>query len=161
MDRIFQKILDGNFSDLTGLTVDASVPVPESLINEIISSTLEGNREISDCRVTVHEHNRMTVDVKSPRWPWPLHFKLKLFGSVDLSHSPTVRAFLNSNVLLGRLGSMFKMLPPGIMVYEDQVSVDTGAFLNLPDQKQLFELLKTVEIRTEEGRLILDIKIEK
>lgn len=161
MDKIFQKILDNNVSDVAGLTVDASISVSEPLLNEIVSFALDGNEEITYCRMEVHEQNRITVDVKSPRWPWPINLKLKLFRSVDLSRSPTVRAFLENNVMLGKLGSMFKMLPPGITIYDDQISVDIGAFLNSPEQQQLFDLLKSVEIGTEEGRLILDIKIEK
>lgn len=161
MDKIFQKILDNNFSDVAGLTVDASISVSEPLLNEIVNLVLEGNEEITYCRMQVHEQNRITVDVKSPRWPWPLNLKLRLFRSVDLSRSPTVRAFLENNVLLGKLGSMFKMLPPGITIYDDQISVDIGAFLHSPEQQQLIDLLKSVEIGTEEGRLIVDIKIEK
>lgn len=161
MDKIFQKILDSNFSDVTGLAVHASISVSEPLLNEIANFALEGNEEITYCRMEVHEQNRITVDVKSPRWPWPLNLKLKLFRSVDLSRSPTVRAFLENNVLLGKLGSMFKMLPPGITIYDDQISVDIGAFLNSPEQQQLIDLLKSVEIGTEQGRLIVDIKIEK
>jgi hypothetical protein len=161
MDRIFQRLLETNFSELSGLTVDASIPVPETLINELIAMELQDNQHLTYCHVSIERQNRLDVDLKTPRWPWPLNFKLKLFGSMDLSPSPRIRAFLENNVLLGKLGSMFKALPPGILIYEDQLSIDIGAFLDSPEQKQLLELLKAVEMRTEEGTLILDVKIEK
>lgn len=160
MDKIFQKMLDNQFSDLAGLTVDAFVPLREDFINETLAVALQGNREVTYCRLDIHPQNRITVDVKSPRWPWLIHLKLKLFRSVDLSRSPTVRAFLENNVLLGKLGSMLKALPPGITIYEDQLSVDIGAFLP-SDQIQFLELLKAVDIQTEAGTLNLNIKIEK
>src|SRR5262245_43449484 len=40
MDKIFRKIIDNNFSDLKGTIVDASIPVPQYLINEIIEAAL-------------------------------------------------------------------------------------------------------------------------
>ena len=40
MDKIFQKRIDKNFADLKGATVDASIPVSQSLINEWIEASL-------------------------------------------------------------------------------------------------------------------------
>jgi hypothetical protein len=93
-------------------------------------------------------------------WPWPLNLKLKLFHTVDFSGSPKVRAFLENNVLLGKLGALFKALPPEIMLYEDQVTVDVGAFIHDPDQKRLLALIQSAEISTEPGKIIFDVKIE-
>ena len=53
MDEIFKKLIDSNFSDLNGLTVDASVPVPQYIVNEIIEAALQGNKNIEHCRVSI------------------------------------------------------------------------------------------------------------
>lgn len=159
MDKIFQRIIDNNFSELPGLVVDASIPVPESLINEIVQATLQGNRAISYCRVTVGRDNEVAADVKSPLLPWTIHLKMKLFGSVDFTSSPKVRAFLENNVLLGKLGALFKALPEGINIYNDQVVVDIESFLS-PEQKGLLDLVTSANIKTIEGKVILDVKIE-
>ena len=81
MDEIFQKIIDSNFSDLAGLTVDASIPVPQYIINEIIEAALEGNKNIEYCRVSIGGPNRIAVKLKTTMWPWPLDLKLRLFRS--------------------------------------------------------------------------------
>jgi len=159
MDKIFQRIIDDNFSELPGLVVDASIPVPESLVNEIIQTTLRGNRTISRCRVTISPDNQVAADVKSPLLPWTFHLKMKLFGSVDFTGSPKVRAFLENNLLLGKLGALFKALPEGIKIYDDQVVLDIGSFLS-PEQKELLSLVRSVNIKTEEGKVLLDVKIE-
>lgn len=161
IDEILQRLLETNFSELPGLTVNASIPVPEALINELIRASLRGNKNISDCRVSVGSQNRMDVKVKIPMWPWPVDLKLKLFQSVDFSGSPKIRAFLESNVMLGKLGSSFKALPKGINIYEDQVSIDLGMFISKPEQKRILELIQEIQIRTEPGRLILDVKAER
>jgi hypothetical protein len=161
MDKIFQRLIDGDLADLSGLTVDATITVSEPLANEIVILALEGNPQVEYCRLQIRPANQITLDVKSPRWPWPFKIKLKLFGSVDLTHSPTIRAFLENNVLLGKLGSLFKMLPDGIHFYEDQIAVDIGVFLNSREQNMLLDLIKTAEIRTEEGRMLIAITIQK
>lgn len=160
MDAIFQRLVDNNFSELTGLEVNARVPVPERLVNEIIAASLIGNKNLEYCRVSIAGQNRVAADIKSPLWPWPFHLKLKLFREVDFSGSPKVRAFLENNVLLGKLGALFKALPEGIVLYEDQISVDLGSFLQTPEQKQYLQLVKAVEIRTETGTIIFDVKIQ-
>lgn len=162
MDRIFQKIIQNNFSDLKGATVDASIPIPKTLINEIIETSLKGNKNIASIRVSVHTQNRVSADIKTTLLPWPLHLKLKLDKSVDFASysSPKIRAWMENNRLLGSLGSLFKALPEGIKLYGDQLVIDLGAFLHTPEQKQLLSLVKSVGIRTEAGKVILDAKIE-
>jgi len=160
MDRIFQRIIDTNFSDLKGLAVEASIPVPQELINEIIAAVLQGNRNIECCLVSVHGQNRVTVKLKTKLWPWPLDVKLKLFRSVDLTRSPRIRASLENNLLLGKLGSFFKALPAGIDLYGDQVVLEIGSFLRAPEHRKFLDLLKSAEIETETGRAILHIEIE-
>ena len=161
MDKIFQKIIDNNFSELKGTTVDATVPVPEYLINEIIEAVLRGNKSIESCRISIYGQNQVSANVKTTLLPWSLNLKLKLDRSVDFASysSPKVRAWLENNVLLGRLGALFNMLPEGIKLYGEQIVLDIGSFLQTPEQKRMLGLVKSVEMSTEEGQLILDVKI--
>jgi hypothetical protein len=157
MDKIFKKIIQNNFSDLKGLTVDALIPIPQRLINEIVESALRGNKNIDSCKVSVHEQNRVSVDLKTVLIPWPLNLKLRLDKSVDLKGSPKIKASLENNLLLGTLGSFIKGLPKGIEISENQILVDVGAFLRPQEQKYLV-LIRSAEILTEEGKVILDAK---
>lgn len=161
MDKLFQRLIDGDLADLSGLTMDATITVTEPLANEIVILALEGNPQVEYCRVQIRPANKITLNVKSPHWPWPFNIKLKLFGSVDLTHAPTIRAFMENNVFLGKLGSLFKVLPDGIHFYEDQIAVDLGMFLNSREQKMLLGLIRAAEIRTEEGRILIAIAIQK
>jgi hypothetical protein len=162
MDRVFQKIIDNNFSDLKGTTVKAIIPVPQSLINEIIRESLKGNKNISSVQVTVHPQNRLSADVKTSLLPWPLKLKLKLDKSVDFASyaSPKIRAWMENNLLLGSLGAFFNALPEGIKLYGNQVVVDLGALVRTPEQKKYLDLVKSVGIETEEGRVLLDVRVE-
>jgi hypothetical protein len=161
MDKFIQKIFDNRFSDLKVLSVDAFIPVSESLLNEMIRAALEGNSNVESCQVTIHEENKVAVKLKTSLWPWPLNLKLKLDKTVDLASfsSPKIRAWLENNHLLGRLGSILNVMPEGIKLYGDQVVVDLGVFLRQPDQKGLLGLIEYVGMNTDEGKLILDVKI--
>jgi hypothetical protein len=162
MDAIFQKIIDNNFSDVKGAIVNASVPVPEYLINEIIQAALRGNKNIESSPVSVHSQNKVSANVKTTLFPWSLNLKLRLDNSVDFASfsSPKIRAWLENNILLGRLGAFFNALPEGVKLYGNQVVIDLGSFLQTPEQKRMLNLVKSVEMSTEEGILILAVKIE-
>ena len=47
MDEIIQRLIRGHFSELAGLSIDATLPVPERLVNEIIGMAIRGNKNIS------------------------------------------------------------------------------------------------------------------
>jgi hypothetical protein len=162
MDKIFQKIIGNNFADLKGTIVQASAAVPQYLINEIVNAALQGNKNIESCQISVHTQNKVSVNLKTTLLPWPLNLKLKLDKSVDFASysSPKIRAWMENNRLLGSLGSMFNALPEGIKLYGDQVVLDIGAFLQTPEQRRMLNLVKSVDIKTEEGKIILDVKGE-
>lgn len=162
MDKIFQKIVDNNFSDLKGTIVNATVPVPEYLINELIEAALQENRNIESSHVTIHPQNLISAKVKTTLLPWSLNLKIKLDRSVDFASfsSPKVRAWLENNSLLGKLGSLFNVLPEGIKLYGNQVVIDVGSFLQTPEQRRLLDLVKSMDIKTQESKIILDVRIE-
>ena len=162
MEKVLKKMIDNNFSDLKGTTVDASIPLPQYLINEVIAEALQGNKNIASIQTSIQAQNRISLDVKTTLLPWPLNLKLKLDTSVDLASysSPKIRAWLENNRLLGNLGSMFNAFPEGIKLYGDQVVIDLGAFLLTPEHRKFLSLVKSIGIRTAEGKVILDAKIE-
>ena len=159
MDEIFQRILDSNFSELPGLTIDASIPVSESLINEIIGEAILGNKNIRYCRVSISRQNRASVNLKTPLWPWPLELKLKPENAMDFAVSQKIRARLENKVLLAKFGSFLNALPKGISIHGDHVVIDVASLL--PEHKKLLALVQSVEIKTEEGKVILNVRIER
>lgn len=159
VNEIFQRIVVNNFSDLAGLAVDASIPVPEQMINEMIGATLEGNQNIEYCRVSIGEQNRLSVNVKTTRWPWPVNLKVWVFQSVDMTPFPKIRVLLENNVILGKLGAFLKALPEGIKLYGEQIVIDVGYFLQTEQQRKFLAMVKSLEIETEKGKLIFVVQI--
>jgi len=162
MDKILQRIIQDNFSDIKGTTIEASVPVPQSLVNEFIAEALKENKNITAIRASIHAQNRVSLDVKTTLLPWLLNLKLKLDTSIDFASysSPKIRAWMENNRLLGSLGSLFNALPEGVKLYGDQVVIDLGVFLRTSEQKRILELVKSVGINTEVGKVILDVRVE-
>jgi len=162
MEEIFQKILDNGFSDIAGLRADASIPVSQALINEIIEAALRGNKTIKTFEVSVHEQNRVSVRLKTNLLPWSMNLKLKLDRSVDFASysAPKMRVWLENHHLMASLGSLLNALPEWATLYGSQVVIDLGAFFHTMEQKRLFALVKAIDIRTVEGKAIFDLKIE-
>ena len=159
MNEIFQKIIDNGFADLDGLAIDASIPVPQRMINEIVEAALQGNQNIEYCHLSIGEQNRISVNVKTTRWPWPINLKVWIFKSVDLTPAPKLRVLLENNALLGKLGAFFKALPEGVKLYGEQIVIDVRSFLQTEQQRKFLDLVKSMEIRTEKGKLIFDVQI--
>jgi hypothetical protein len=162
MDKIFQRLLENNFSDLKGMTADVSIPVPEYLINEIIAAALQGNKNIDACRLSIHAENKVTARLRTTLLPISLNLRLKLDNRVDFASysSPKVRAWLENNLLLGKLGAFFNVLPEGIKLYGNQLVVDLSSFLQTPEQRRMLELVESIDISTAENRIIFSVKIE-
>jgi hypothetical protein len=162
MQKIFLRVIDNNFSELKGTTIHALIPVPQSLINELIEESLRGNKNIASAPIVVQPQNRVSIRLKTTLLPWVLDLRLKLDGAVDFASfsSPKVRAWLENNRLLGSLGSVLNVLPEGIKLYGNQVVIDLGAFVKKPEQKRLLGLVKAVDIRTEAGKVILDVRMD-
>ena len=159
VNEIFQRIAANNFSDLEGLAIDASIPVPQKMINEIIEAALQGNQNIEDCHLSIGEQNRISVNIKTTRWPWPINLKVWVFQSVDIAPSPKIRVLLENNVILGKLGAFFKALPEGIKLYGEQIVIDVRSFLQTEQQRKFLAMVKSMEIQTEKGKLIFNVQI--
>lgn len=160
MDEIFRRFIDTGFSELVGLTVDASIPVPEHIINEMIGSALRGNKNISACRASIGRDNLVSVQLKTPLWFLPINLKLELEKSVDVTEYPKLKVRLENLVLLGKLGSFFKVLPEAVSLNGDHIVVDLAAFIPTHEHKKFLGLVKSVEIRTEVGVVIFNVKMK-
>ena len=58
------------------------------------------------------------------------------------------------------VGSLFNALPEGVRLYGNQIVIDLGYFLRTPEQRGVLELVKSVGITTEQGKVILAIDVE-
>lgn len=152
--------MESNFSELAELSVQASIPMPEPLINEFIEDALHGNKNINDCRISIFSQNRISVDLKAAVWPWPINLRVQLESPIDLTGSPKIKARLENHGILGKLGSVLQAFPNGVIMEGDQVIIDVAAFLKTPQQRMLLALVQWVQISTESGKMILDVKIE-
>ena len=160
MNEILQRMIDGNFSELDGLKVDASIPLSEHLVNEFVAAALQGNRRITNCYIAIHGDNRFVVNLKTPLWPLSIKLKLQLDRSVDIINGPKIKALLMNFSLAGKLGAALKALPQGITMQHDKVIIDLDSFPMPQDQRKWLPLIKAVEVSTEEAKINLEIKIQ-
>jgi hypothetical protein len=110
--------------------------------------------------VSIGRQNKVSINLKTPLWLWSINLKLQLESPVDFTSSPKIRAALENKVLWGKLAKLFNALPSGVNIDGDQVIVDVQSFLHTPEQRKILDLIKSVEVRTEPAKVILDIKIK-
>jgi hypothetical protein len=121
MEAIFQKILDHDFSDLAGLTANASIPVAEALLNEVIANQLQGDKTIRSCQISIHEQNQVSVRLKTSPLPWALDLKLKLDTSVDFASFSRQRYGRDGKQsYAGKPGASLHALPEWLKLYGNQ-----------------------------------------
>ncbi len=161
MEEIFQKVIANDFAEVAGLTASASIPMSESLINDILMVALRGDETVQSCQVSIHEQNQVFVRLKTSLWPWPLNLNLKLDKFVDFASfsSPKLRMWLENHRLLGSLGSFLNVLPGWSRLYRSQVVINLAYFLHAPEQRRLLTLVRSVEIRTEDGKAIVRVEM--
>jgi hypothetical protein len=159
MEEIIQRLLKDNFSELRGLTVDASIPLPEQFVNEFVQSALQGNKNITEIYIAIHSANKIVINLKTPLWPLSIHLKLKLEPSMDFTNGAKIRAALENFALLGKIGATFNAFPQGVTMDNDQIIIDVQSFLSTPEQKKWLELIRSMEIKTEEARITFDVKV--
>lgn len=159
MEEILQRLIKDDFSELGGLTIHASLPLSEKLVNEFVQSAMQGNKNITDCYVAIHMGNKIVVNLRTPLWPWPLNLKLKIEPSVDFTTGAKINASLENFALLGKLGAVFNAFPQGITIQDDLITIDILSFIKTTEQRKWLQLIKFLEIQTEEAQMIIDIKI--
>jgi hypothetical protein len=160
MQEILQRLIRDNFLELGGLSIQASIPLPEHLLNEFIAEAVRGNKNITGCRVSIFSQNRVSIDLKTPLWPWPVNLKLRLEDSVDLSDSLKIKASLENHGLLRKLGSALNVFPDEIKLNGDQLVINIGSLLVGTEYEKMPDLIQSIGIMTESARIFLDVKIE-
>lgn len=165
LTAILLNAREARFRDLAGTTINATVPVSERLLNEIVAATLPKNVPVRDVRVHPEPGNRFSVRI-APKAAFLPQLTLKL----DIERQPQfptqpelVLRMATMGGLLGFASAAFpiaSMLPPGVRLEGERIVVDLRALAHREGVLDLLELVKDLQITTEAGRLIVRVSAE-
>jgi hypothetical protein len=152
------NLRDRKFRDLAGARVSGSIPISERLLNEIVAATMPKNLPVRDVSVRPEQGNRFSVRI-SPKAAFlpQLTVKLEIEKQPQFPTSPElVLRMATMGGLLGLAGAAFpiaSMLPPGVRLEGERIILDLRALAHREGVVDLLELVRELEITTEEGRM--------
>jgi hypothetical protein len=161
--RILQGLQASGFRDIAGAHVSATVPLGERLLNEIIAASLPRSGAVREATVHPQPDNRVGVRVKlaRPEFLPPISATLIIERQPELPSAPLlglrVTGLPGLLALAGPMLSIGRMLPPGVRLDGDRLTVDIGALLAERGQADLLRHLSRLRVTSEAGRLVIDL----
>jgi hypothetical protein len=161
VSELLAHLQSSAFRDIAGARVAATVPVSQSLLNQLAARALQGTtapvRQL-DIRPRAGDLIDVIVTVT-----WPFVPPLKVLVAVERQPK-----FPNSPILVLRwslfgglgaiaarvLGAMDK-LPPGVRLEGEHLSLDIPTLAARSPAASMLQYLKTLEVHTADGRLII------
>jgi hypothetical protein len=136
------------------------MPVAESLLNSIIAATLPPHAPVRAVTVHPDDGDRLSVRIiaKAALIP-PITLKLAIESQPSLPRSPVLVLRM---VTLGGLfglasGAIAGMLPPGVALDGERISIDLGALAHQRGHGEVFDYLERLEIHTSGGRVVVRV----
>jgi hypothetical protein len=185
MTGLWARLINRNFTDLSGAVLDGTIPIREALVNEVI-----GDR--SGLRIRIHPENRVALTYQFPAEPSerPAPVQARGFGGFlrnTLTHYVTAAAnallsILTVNVTLNRtldvdqLKLKFKVSALGTfaMIFAKSFGIDINEWISqcgewfcldlkrfeaVDRHRELVRHIQSVEFQTVEGTLFIDVRV--
>ena len=159
--RAFEQLRASRFADLRGARVSASIPVPERLLNEIITASLPERAPVRDLSVRPQASNTLAVRARPSRLDFmpPITITLQIEQQPRLPDTPLVFRIMSMPGLFSIAGSLLSpsALPPGIRLDKDRLFVDVRQLLERAGYGEIVPFIDGLQVGSEEGRLLLDV----
>ncbi len=161
---IHQQLATG-FADLEGARASATVPIGERLINEAIGRALARDGVVRSIYVRPRDGNRFEVQIKLAR---PAFLPaVTVIATIErqavIPESPVLVLRLSSLpglVSAAGLGAgFFKVLPPGVTLDGDRVSVDLRTLMHQYGLAAAWSFIERAEVTSADGRAVLELDL--
>lgn len=163
LDLLLQQRASG-FPDMAGAHASAMVPISDRLVTRLLQAQIPAGAPVRDVDVRAHEGNRLTVRVRLARPAFLPPIALGLFidrqpelpeSAVMVLHVTTLGGFLG---LAGAAARFFQLLPPGIDMDGQRVTVDLRALLARQELADVLDYLEHLQVLAEEGRFVVSVR---
>ena len=163
LQRILQQLLATGFGDIAGARLFATVPIAESLLNQVIRDTMPSNLPVRDVSVRPEDGNVLSVRLTPRAMLIPaITLKLNIERQPQIPTSPVlVLRLATMPGILGLAGAALpleRMLPPGVRMQGEVIMVDLEAMARQHGFEQYFPHLRQLRVTTDRGRVLLTIE---
>jgi hypothetical protein len=160
--QVLERLRGSGFRDIQGARVSATVPIGERLLNELVAASLPRSGALREASIHPQADNRLIVRARlsRPEFLPPVSATLVIERQPQLPHSP-VLAFRVTGLpgllaLAGPFLPIASMLPPGVRLDSDLLTVDLAALLAAHGQRELLGYLETLRVTSEDRRLVIE-----
>lgn len=163
IDLLRQQHAQG-FQDFAGTRVTVSIPVSDRLVTTLANENMPASGPVREIEVRAHEGNHLSVRVRlrRPAMMPPIPVNLTIVQQPSLPQAPVVGLRLSApGALLALAGSaarFFNVLPPGVQMDGDRITVNLRAMLEQRGLGEVLDYLESLEMTTEDGRIILSAR---
>ena len=159
--ELLQRLRTSRFRDLAGAHVTASVPVSETILNELIAATLPPNAPVRSASIRPETDNHFSVRI-APKAALMPSITLKLVIE-EQPQLPASGVLVLRMVTLGGLfglasGAIGGFLPRGVQLQGERILVDLRTLAAERGFSEAFDYLTSLRIQTIDGRLLLHVE---
>jgi hypothetical protein len=160
--RLLGELRASQFAALAGARVSASVPIPEALLNELVTAAIPAGGPVRDLSLHPKAGNRIAVRAKLARADFlpPVTLTAEIERQPDLPDGPLVLRILSLPGLMALAGaamSMASVLPQGVRMENQRLLVDLPVLLERRGYGEVLPFLESIHVKTEEGRVLVDV----
>ena len=162
--RILEQLRATRFTDLHAARIAASIPISERLLNELVAVSVPPSAPVRDVTIRPQAGDRFAVRARLTRFDFlpAINLTVVIERQAELPDSPLVLRLLSVPGLIAMVGavaSIASKLPSGIRMDKDCVLVDLKTLAEHQGYADLLQLIRSLRIRTEEGRVIVETDV--
>ena len=161
--RLFRRQQASGFADLREAHAFVTLPISESLLNDLLAEWLPTSLPIKDLHVAPQATDRFAVRGRlgsSALLP-PLKLTLAIDRQPEFPDSPILVLRLEATGLLSLAGPALRLmnaLPAGVRVEHDRIYVDLRALAALRGLQSYLELVRELRVNALDGKLIVSVR---
>ena len=163
LQRILQHLLATGFGDIAGTRVFATIPITESLLNQLIRETMPPDLPVRDVSIRPEDGNVLSVRLTPRAMLIPaITLKVNIERQPDIPTSPVlVLRLATMPGILGLAGAALpleRMLPPGVRMQGEVIMVDLQAMARQHGFEGYFHHLRQLRVTTDRGRVLVTVE---
>jgi hypothetical protein len=159
---LLRRQRSAGFPDLSGANIDATIPIADRLINELIAETLPKERAVQNVQVQAEAGDRFKVRVTPSSGFLPaIAVTLTIAQQPQLPDRPILELRVSGipKILMLSVGltRVRAFLPPGVALDGERVLIDIAALLTHHGHSDLLRHLTSLNVTTREGAVIVAV----
>jgi hypothetical protein len=158
--RLLREQQADGFADLAGARASATIPVSDRLATRLMAARLPPSSAVREIELRAAAGNTITVGVRPALFP-RIEITLHVEQQPALPESPAFVFRVGLPRGLGALAGpalrIFDVLPEGVHLREDRLTVDLRPLLQRYDAADVLNYLERLELTTVDGALLLRI----